>query len=151
MGISTLARRAAGFADNNMHAEVVNGMDVLAVRDAVLRAREGCLKGQGPYLVEVDTYRYYGHSLSDPRVEYRTKEEEETWKKRSPVENFRVKLEGAYGVAESAIQAVEAEVEAELTAAVKFADESPEPSPDGVLDDVFAPTEAVRQARGAEA
>ena len=48
MGVSHLARRAAGFADNNMHAEVVNGMDVLAVRDAVRRAADGCREGKGP-------------------------------------------------------------------------------------------------------
>jgi 2-oxoisovalerate dehydrogenase E1 component len=79
-GIEVLAKRAAGFADNNMHAEVVNGMNVLAVIDAVRRAADGCRKGKGPYLLEIDTYRYYGHSLSDPRVEYRTKEEEAAWK-----------------------------------------------------------------------
>ena len=84
-GVEALARRAAGFADNNMHAEVVNGMDVLAVRDAVRRAADGCRKGQGPYLIEVSTYRYYGHSLSDPRNEYRTKDEEESWKALDPI------------------------------------------------------------------
>lgn len=88
MGIELLARRAAGFAENNMHAEVVNGMDVLAVRDAVRRAAEACRKGQGPYLLELNTYRYYGHSLSDPRNEYRTREEEQAWKKVDPVEGF---------------------------------------------------------------
>ena len=67
------------------------------------------------------------------------------------MENFRLRLEGAYKVAGSAIQVVEAEVEAELAAAVKFAEESPEPFAEGVLDDVYAPTEAVRQARGGTA
>jgi len=88
MGIDFLARRAAGFAENNMHAEVVNGMDVLAVRDAVRRAAEGCRRGRGPYLLELDTYRYFGHSLSDPRNEYRTREEEEAWKALDPVATF---------------------------------------------------------------
>ncbi|NQU09314.1 pyruvate dehydrogenase, partial [bacterium] len=88
MGIERMARRAAGFANNNMHAEIVNGMDVLAVRDAVTRARELCRAGKGPVLLDVDTYRYWGHSLSDPRNEYRTKEEEAAWKAVDPVESF---------------------------------------------------------------
>jgi 2-oxoisovalerate dehydrogenase E1 component len=74
MGVSHVAQRAAGFADNRMHAEIINGMDVLATRDAVLRAAQGCREGQGPYFFDVDTYRYFGHSLSDPRNEYRTRE-----------------------------------------------------------------------------
>jgi TPP-dependent pyruvate/acetoin dehydrogenase alpha subunit len=75
-GVAHLARRAAGFSDSNMHAEVVNGIDVLAVRDAMLRATETCRNGKGPVLLDVNTYRYYGHSLSDPRNEYPTREEE---------------------------------------------------------------------------
>src|SRR5512140_3140447 len=67
MGIQQMARRAAGFADNNMHAEIVNGMNVLAVRDAVRRATKLCREGRGPVLLDVSTYRYWGHSLSDPR------------------------------------------------------------------------------------
>ena len=72
MGVPWLAQRAAGFSTRGMHAEVVNGMDVLAVRDAVTRATEICRTGEGPVLIEASTYRYYGHSLSDPRNEYRT-------------------------------------------------------------------------------
>lgn len=91
-GVAHLARRAAGFGDNNMHAEIVNGMDILAVRDAVLRAAEGCRKGEGPYLLELNTYRYYGHSLSDPRNEYRTRDEETAWRAVDPVESFKHQL-----------------------------------------------------------
>jgi 2-oxoisovalerate dehydrogenase E1 component len=91
-GISHLARRAAGFADNNMNAEVVNGMNVLAVRDAVWRAGQGCREGKGPYFLEVNTYRYYGHSLSDPRHEYRTRDEESAWRQVDPVEAHKQEL-----------------------------------------------------------
>ena len=92
MGVRALALRGAGFADDNMHAEVVNGMDVLAVRDAVMRAAELCRAGDGPVLIESSTYRYYGHSLTDPRNEYRTKEEEEAWKAVDPIENLSRQL-----------------------------------------------------------
>jgi 2-oxoisovalerate dehydrogenase E1 component len=87
-GVSSMARRAAGFADNNLHAEIVNGMDVLACFEAMQRASALCRKGQGPVLMEFDTYRYYGHSLSDPRNEYRTKDEESAWKALDPVAVF---------------------------------------------------------------
>ena len=89
MGMPHLARRAAGFASNNMHAEAVNGMDVLAVRDAVRRAAAICRAGDGPVLIEASTYRYYGHSLSDPRNEYRTREEEAAWKAVDAIENLK--------------------------------------------------------------
>ena len=92
MGVPHLARRAAGFATNNMHAEVLSGMDVLAVRDAVRRAAALCRAGEGPVLLEASTYRYYGHSLSDPRNEYRTREEEAAWKAVDPIETLRRQL-----------------------------------------------------------
>jgi 2-oxoisovalerate dehydrogenase E1 component len=91
-GTKCVARRAAGFADNNMHAEVVNGMDVLACMDAMRRAAEICRKGEGPVMLEFDTYRNYGHSLGDPRFEYRTREEEAEWKKLDPIANLEQQL-----------------------------------------------------------
>jgi len=87
-GVNNMARRAAGFAENNMHAEIVNGMDVLACFDATQRAAEICRAGKGPVLLEFDTYRYYGHSLSDPRNEYRTKDEEGDWREIDPLTTF---------------------------------------------------------------
>ncbi len=87
-GIRYLAQRGAGYDEVNMHAEVVNGMDVLAVRDAVERAAELCRNGQGPVLIECTTYRYMGHSLSDDRTTYRSKAEEEAWLAWDPIEVF---------------------------------------------------------------
>jgi TPP-dependent pyruvate/acetoin dehydrogenase alpha subunit len=144
---SEISDKAHGYG---IEHETVDGMDPEACFRAAGRAISYVREKRRPFFLEFVTYRFLGHGASDNRS-YRTKEEEETWKKRSPVENFRVRLEGAYGVAAAAIQAVEAEVESELTAAVKFAEESPEPAPEGALDDVFAPTEAVRQARWSEA
>jgi len=91
-GVSCVARRAAGFADNNMHAEVVNGMDVLACMDAMRRASELARSGKGPVMVEFNTYRNYGHSLGDPRNEYRTKDEEAEWKALDPIAKFEQQL-----------------------------------------------------------
>ena len=100
MGIAHLARRAAGFAADNMSAEAVNGMDVLAVRDAVRRAAATCRAGRGPVLIEASTYRYYGHSLSDPRNEYRTRDEEAAWRAVDPIERLRGQIVEA-GVADA--------------------------------------------------
>ena len=110
MGVRHLARRAAGFAEDNMHAEVVNGMDVLAVRDAVRRAAALCRAGEGPVLIEASTYRYYGHSLSDPRNEYRTREEEAAWRAVDPIERLKRQLVEAGVADEAAVAAVEAGV-----------------------------------------
>ena len=79
-GIEDLAQRGAGYNEDNMHAEVVNGMDVFAVHDAVSRAAEICRSGKGPVLLECKTYRYMGHSLSDDCTSYRSKTEEKAWK-----------------------------------------------------------------------
>ena len=107
-GVRDLARRAVGFADNNMHAEVVNGMDALAVHDAVLRGAALCREGKGPVFLDVRTYRYYGHSLSDPRNEYRTREEEAAWKEVDPVETLKAQLLEAKVTDEAGLEAIAA-------------------------------------------
>ncbi len=132
-GVAPLARRAAGFAENNMHAEVVNGMDVLAVWDAVRRAAEGCRKGHGPYLLELDTYRYYGHSLTDPRIEYRTREEEEAWKAQDPIESFARQLREAGVLTEADAQHLRQKVRDRNARAATAAAQAEDPKPEDVL------------------
>jgi len=139
-GIAHLARRAAGFADNNMHAEIVNGMDVLAVRDAVLRAAEGCRRGEGPYLLELNTYRYYGHSLSDPRNEYRTREEETAWREVDPVESFKRQLLEAGVLDEAAVAGLEARVRERNACAARRAAQAPDPQPEDVIKYMYTST-----------
>jgi 2-oxoisovalerate dehydrogenase E1 component len=139
-GVSTLARRAAGFADNNLHAEVVNGMDVLAVRDAIRRAAEGCREGQGPYLLEINTYRYYGHSLSDPRNEYRMKEEEEAWKALDPVESFARQVVEARVLSAKALEALKARVAERNARAAARACKSADPDPADVIKYMYTDT-----------
>ena len=93
-GVDFLARRAAGFDTDLMHAEVVDGMDVLAVRDSVKRAKDVIKKGGGPILLEFMTYRYKGHSLSDP-LTYRDREELAQWRARDAIATFEEKLKKA--------------------------------------------------------
>jgi 2-oxoisovalerate dehydrogenase E1 component len=142
MGIGCLARRAAGFADNNMHAEVVNGMDVMAVRDAVQRAAEGCRKGQGPYLIEVDTYRYYGHSLSDPRNEYRTREEEAAWKAVDPIDSFAADLVACGVLSDRKLSNLKQKVAERNARAAAAAAQSADPNPADVIKYMYTDTVA---------
>ena len=137
MGMPHLARRAAGFASNNMHAETINGMDVLAVRDAVRRAAAICREGNGPVLIEASTYRYYGHSLSDPRNEYRTRDEEAAWRAIDAIENLKGQLIAA-GVADSAgVAAVEQRVRDRNARAAVRASQATDPTPESSLDFLY--------------
>jgi 2-oxoisovalerate dehydrogenase E1 component len=136
MGIRYLAQRAAGFAENTMHAEVVNGMDVLAVREAMQRAAAICRQGEGPVLLEVSTYRYYGHSLSDPRNEYRTRDEEAAWRAVDPIVRLREQLLAA-GISEETVAAVEQGATARNARAAQRAAASPEPAPEAVLEYMY--------------
>lgn len=133
MGVDYIARRGAGFKNNNMQAEVVNGMDVLAVRDSMRRAAEECRAGRGPILREFITYRYFGHSLSDPRNEYRTKDEEAAWKAIDPLETFGQQLVAAKVLTKTQLDDLTARVlDRNARAAVRAA-ESADPDPRDVL------------------
>lgn len=140
MGIKALAVRGAGFAEDGMHAEVVNGMDVLAVRDAVTRATELCRAGEGPVLIEASTYRYYGHSLSDPRNEYRTKEEEEAWKAVDPIENLGAQLVAENILDEDSLAEVKARAAERNAQAAIRASKATDPAPEDVLKYMYAGT-----------
>jgi len=139
-GVRRLAQRAAGFADNLMHAEVVNGMSVLAVRDAVLRGAKLCRKGKGPVLIEADTYRYWGHSLSDPRNEYRTKEEEAAWKAIDPIETYKKELIAAGVIDAAGAAEVERRVAERNARAAKRAAAAADPEVKDVLTFMYTDT-----------
>jgi 2-oxoisovalerate dehydrogenase E1 component len=140
LGIDFIARRGCGFAENNMHAEVVNGMDVLAVREAVKRAAVGCREGSGPYLIEVDTYRYYGHSLSDPRNEYRTREEEELWRALDPILSLKEQLLRNNVIEQAAIDDIHLRVEARNARAAVRASEAADPDASDVIKYLYTDT-----------
>jgi 2-oxoisovalerate dehydrogenase E1 component len=90
-GLDYLARRGAVYDLDAMHAEVVDGMNVLAVMDAVKSMSSIIKKGKGPVLLEFITYRYKGHSLSDP-LSYRDRSELELWQQKDPIKTFSQEL-----------------------------------------------------------
>ncbi len=141
-GVSFLAKRAAGFAENNMHAEVVNGMNVLAVRDAVRRASEGCRAGKGPYVIELDTYRYYGHSLSDPRNEYRERDEEASWKKVDPIDTYIAMLVKNKVMTIKQVKTLKARVAKRNAEAAARAVAAADPDPADVIKYMYTDTSA---------
>ena len=147
-GVSCVARRAAGFADNNMHAEVVNGMDILACMDAMRRAAEICRKGKGPVLLEFDTYRNYGHSLGDPRFEYRSKDEEAGWKAIDPVAQFERQVLDAKCITAKQLAALKAKVADRNARMAAKAAWSKDPDPADVIRYMYTDTrvEAVPEA-----
>jgi 2-oxoisovalerate dehydrogenase E1 component len=142
MGVAHLARRAAGFSDQNMHAEIVNGMDVLAVRDATLRAVEHCRTGRGPVLLDVNTYRYYGHSLSDPRHEYRTRKEETAWRAADPIAAFERQILECEILDADGVARLQAKVRERNARAAVRAAASPDPHPADVIKYMYTDTSA---------
>jgi len=120
----------------DMPGDTVDGMSPEAVHEAVQRAVKRAREGGGPTLLEVKTYRYKGHSMSDPQ-KYRTKEEVEEYKQRDPIEYAKSKLLDEFKVPESDIEAINERVKAEVEESVKFAEESPWPDDNELLKDVY--------------
>ncbi|MDV6329344.1 MULTISPECIES: pyruvate dehydrogenase (acetyl-transferring) E1 component subunit alpha [unclassified Asticcacaulis] len=128
-----LSQRGASFG---IPGETVDGMDVFAVKEAAERAAEHARSGKGPYILEMKTYRYRGHSMSDP-AKYRSKEEvDEVKTTRDPIDHIKTMLQQA-GVAEDEIKTIDNEVKAIVLEAVDFAQTSPEPDPSELYTDVY--------------
>lgn len=152
-GMGTSLARAMASHDISQKAraydvasEFVDGMDVLAVREATLRAIERARKDYLPTLLEVRTYRFMGHSMSDPG-NYRTRAEIERYQERDPIKLFSASLREAGIMTDAEFQAIEAEVKEQVAKAVKFAEESPLPDPKELYADVYAcPIEPGRQS-----
>ncbi|NLJ48627.1 MAG: pyruvate dehydrogenase (acetyl-transferring) E1 component subunit alpha [Candidatus Atribacteria bacterium] len=125
---------------------VVDGMDVLAVMEAVEQAAERARRGEGPTLIECKTYRYLGHSKNDPRA-YRTKDEEKQWKERDAIKRFRKWLLENTIATEEEIQTIDEEVENEITEAVEFADSSPYPPLEEIVKDVYVEEDFAEKER----
>ncbi|MFT4856106.1 MAG: pyruvate dehydrogenase E1 component alpha subunit [Algoriphagus sp.] len=120
----------------DMPSFAVDGMNVEAVHEAVAEAAERARRGDGPTLLEMRTYRYKGHSMSDPQ-KYRTKEEVEEYKQRDPVEQVLGTIRDNSILTEEEIEAIIAKVKTQVNDAVKFAEESPWPDGMDAYKDVY--------------
>ena len=143
-GMGTSLERAMSFQNvalkscaYEVASEAVDGMDVVAMRAAVQRAVKRSREESLPTLIEARTYRYMGHSMSDPG-NYRTRAEIEKHQERDPIKVFTNKLKEAGVVKDNEIADIEAKVKEEVERAAKFADESPLPDPQELYTDVYA-------------
>ena len=133
LGVEDVAVRAKGYP---MQQEIVNGDDVLEVREVVRRAAKRAREESLPILVEAKTYRFRGHSMSDP-AKYRTKEEVNEWKQRDPIFLLEKRIYDLGIANEAQLKAINDEVKQEVADAVTFAEESPQPDPSELYDNVY--------------
>jgi len=120
----------------NMPSEQVDGMSPEAVHEAITKAAKYIRSGQGPYFLEIKTYRYKGHSVSDP-AKYRTKEELQHYKNLDPVKAIEAKILADKIASESEVKAIKDAIKKELDEAVKFAEESSYPDPSELYTDNY--------------
>ena len=131
-----IAQRASAY---DIPGEVVDGMDALSMRRAVTQAIERARSGAGPTLIEAKTYRYYGHSHSDPRA-YRTREEEAHWRDRDPIKVLKGSMIAVKMLDEAEFETLGQSVKAKLNQAMLYSEASPEPDPKELTTNVFAPS-----------
>jgi pyruvate dehydrogenase E1 component alpha subunit len=149
-GMGTSLKRAMSFQDISQKAcayeiasEFVDGMDVLAVREATQRAVERARKDYLPTLLEIRTYRFMGHSMSDPG-NYRTRAEIEKYQQRDPLKLFATTLKEEHIIDDKALTELESRVKAEVERALRFAEESPLPASDELYTDIYANSTRVK-------
>jgi len=143
-GMGTSVERASAVTDLHKRGESfgipgkkINGMDVVDVYAAAVEANAWCRAGNGPYILEMETYRYRGHSMSDP-AKYRSKEEVAKVRKESdPIDLIRDRILEAKIADESELKNIDKEIKKIVTTAADFAQESPEPDPSELYTDVY--------------
>jgi pyruvate dehydrogenase E1 component alpha subunit len=142
-GMGTSVERASAVAEIRQKAEGygipnerIEGMDVITVYEASKRAIEKVRSGEGPYFLEIMTYRFMGHSMGDPE-RYRQKDEVEKWKADDPIGIFRKKLISKKTTTAKALDEIEERAMQEALAAVEFAESSPEPAPEALWENVY--------------
>ena len=134
MSLRDIAQKACAY---EMASEFVDGMDVLAVREATMRAVDRAREDYLPTLLEIRTYRFMGHSMSDPG-NYRTRAEIEKYQERDPIKLFSASLIEAKVADAKLLEKIDKEVQEVAAQSVKFADESPLPPPEDLYTDVYA-------------
>src|SRR5882724_10885344 len=143
-GMGTSVERSTAIVDLYKHGEAfgipgeqVDGMDVIAVRAAGERAVEHAKNGNGPYILEMQTYRYRGHSMSDP-AKYRSKEEVDKFRnERDPIDHLKARLIEQKILDDTQLKAIDAEIRKIVADAAEFAQHSPEPDPSELWTDVL--------------
>lgn len=137
--VSEIRQKALGY---NMPNSRVDGMDVLAVHQAAQEVLEQIRSGSGPYLMEIVTYRYRGHSMGDPE-RYRKQEEVKRWEENDPIGIYRKYLISNQIFEESQLDELDQKAESEVKEAVRFAEESPEPPAEALFADIYAEEEGL--------
>ena len=134
MSLSDISKKACAY---EMASEFVDGMDVLAVRNATARAVERARKDYLPTLLEIRTYRFMGHSMSDPG-NYRTRAEIEKYQERDPIKLFSASLLEQKVMDDKTLEEIDKKVREEVEDSLRFADESPLPDPEELYTDIYA-------------
>lgn len=132
--LTDIADRAKGYGIPGIS---VDGNDAIAVAEVAREAIEKCRKGEGPIFIVANTYRTVGHHMGDPGTSYRPKEEIEEWKKKDPIKRLRKQMVQNKTATDAELDEIENSVLRELDEAVKFAQESPEPTPEEALEDIY--------------
>jgi pyruvate dehydrogenase E1 component alpha subunit len=143
-GMGTAVNRASARTDlyhrgmaYGIPGEQIDGMDVVAVHEAGLAAAEHARSGQGPIILEMLTYRYRGHSMSDP-AKYRTREEVDRMRtEHDPIDHLRQRLLDQYHVAEDELKQMERRAREMVAEAAQYAQDCPEPDPSELWTDVL--------------
>ena len=135
MAITDIVDRAAGYG---MPGVIVDGMDVIAVHEAAVEAVERARQGGGPSLIEAKTYRFYNHhGIQNLGLKYRPDEEVATWKQRDPIFTFEDRMIENGVATREKVDEIWAELKQDIETAIQFADDSPYPTPDQILVDVY--------------
>ncbi|MBN2147717.1 MAG: pyruvate dehydrogenase (acetyl-transferring) E1 component subunit alpha [Anaerolineales bacterium] len=131
--VSEIRQKAEGYGILNSR---VDGMDVLAVRQAALEAMDYIRQGNGPYFMEINTYRFRGHSMGDPE-RYRQQDEVRCWQENDPIGMYRNHLIAENVATAEELNALDARADQEVLEAVQFAESSPEPAPEALFEHIY--------------